>query len=977
MPFAKVIFAYITMFGLLWAPYTVLAADPDPDKKHLTFEKDVRPIFKAYCFECHGEGAELKGSLDLRLQHFMVKGGDSGPAIAPGKIEESFLIDRIKSEEMPPGEVKLDAKQLATITSWIEQGAKTDGPEPKTLEKGLHITAEERNYWAFQPIKNSTIPAIADSKLVQTPIDAFLLQKLEANGMTFSSLADRTTLIRRAYFDLLGLPPTPEEVQEFLADKRPDAFAHLIDQLLDSPHYGERWGRHWLDVAGYADSEGYTIDDPERKYAYKYRDYVIRSFNKDKPFDQFIIEQLAGDELVPLPHKNLKEDEIEKLVATGFLRMAPDGTGINGVDQPIARNQVMADTLQIVGSSLLGLTIHCAQCHNHRYDPISQADYYRIRAIFEPAYDWKNWRKPSQRLISLYTDADKQAAAEIEAEAKQIDQEYQQRSKELIAETLEDQLQQHVPTNLHDPLREAYNTNAKKRTPEQNKLLREYPKILKISRGSLYLYDREISRQKARLTKELKQKTTAYLAKAQAAAIKSLPGNVRARFAAAVKVPAAKRTDGQKQIVAGNAVAVVTNNNLKDFDAAAAAELDALRAEIDKLVARAPQLTAISDKAAKVRAKKPKQDYIRVMNEVPGKVNDTFLFHRGDFRQPKEKLEPASLAILSLGQSNTIVPDDKARSTTGRRLAYAKYLTSGEHPLVARVLVNRFWMHHFGKGLVNTTGDFGHLGDRPTHPKLLDWLAYNFMQDGWSLKRFHRLIMNSRAYQQQLRKIPTDNDTDPDNLLLSGMSLRRLEAESVRDYILKISGKYNAKMFGPPVPVHFDRIGQVVIGKDNTDSAGRPGKPVSMNGEELRRSIYVQMRRSQPLAMLETFDAPRMSPNCEARPSSTVAPQSLLLMNNEFVIHQCEELARRVQQTSGNDLAAQIKQSWQFVYSRDPAPAEIENAKAFLARQTRHLKAHPVARQRSVKEKNKTPELMALASLCQTLVSSNEFLYVD
>ena len=941
----------------------------------ISFENHIRPILKAHCLQCHGEGEETNGNLDLRLRRFILQGGDSGPAFVAGKPDESPLYERTSANDMPPGDTKLTPDELATIRKWIQSGAKTLRPEPESIPDGVYIPAEDRNFWSFVPIRNPEVPEVESHDRVRTPIDAFLLRRLEQENLGFSPDADRRTLIRRATFDLTGLPPSPEEVQRFVDDQDPGAVERLIDRLLDSPEYGERWGRHWLDVVGYADSEGYTIDDTVRPHAYHYRDYVIRAFNDDLPFDRFIREQIAGDEMIGFPKKNLTPDETAKLIATGFLRMVPDGTASGEVEQPVARNQVLADVLQVVGSSLLGLTLNCAQCHNHRYDPIPQTEYFQVRAIFEPAYDWKNWRVPTARLVSLYTDDDRKAAAEIESEAKQVDAEYQRRSDELIAETLEDQLVQHVPEELREQLRVAYQTPAAKRTDDQQAYLKKYPKILKISRGSLYLYDREIRVKRAALKKQYDAQSKQLVQAAQTQALEALPDDVAKQVRGVIAIPAAKRTEDQKKLLAEHAVVEVTPANLHETDPGGAEELQQLQAEIDRTKERAPQLEAISKRAKAMRANKPKEHFVRAMTEIPGKVPETFFFSRGDHRNPTQKIAPGVLAVLAGGQTVDIPTNNEQLQTTGRRLAYANYLTSGKHPLVARALVNRFWMHHFGRGLVGTPGDFGFLGDRPTHPELLDWLASDFMANGWSLKRFHRLVMTSTAYRQALRTIPVE-DVDPENRLLSGMSLRRLEAETLRDSVLAISGKLNPKRFGPPVPVMPDRVGQIVIGIEN-QNAGRPGAKIDMKGEEFRRSVYVQVRRSRPLAMLDTFDAPRMSPNCESRPTSTVAPQSLLLMNSEFVLQQSIVFAQRVAKEAGADDKARVQRSWQLAFCRPPNAEEIEQATAFIAQQAEHLKDSPEAQQLAAGDKSKTPELLALASFCQTLFSSNRFLYVD
>lgn len=947
-----------------------------PPTETVSFEHDVRPILKANCLHCHGEGDEIEGGLDLRLQKFILLGGESGPAIAPGNPDASNLIERIVAEEMPPGDVKLTEHEQDVLRRWVQSGAKTLRPEPDSIPDGVYVPAEVREFWSFLPIQNPAIPRVLAQDRVRNPIDAFLLDRLEQQQLSFSSDADRRTFIRRATFDLTGLPPSPQEVQAFLTDQDPNAVENLIDRLLDSPHYGERWGRHWLDVVGYADSEGYTIDDPIRPHAYHYRDYVIEAMNEDMPFDRFIREQLAGDEMIGYPKQNLTAEETAKLIATGFLRMVPDGTGaVSGEELQLAENKVMADTLHVVGSSLLGLTLSCAQCHNHRYDPIPQTEYFQVRAIFEPAYDWKNWRKPADRLVSLYTDDDRKVAAEIEAQAKQIDAEYKKRADELIAETLEDQLDQHVPEELRDALRSAYQTPVAKRTKEQEDYLKKYPKILKISTASLYLYDRELRSKLAELKKEQAEKTAASIASAQKHALQSLADDVAESVAAALAVPKDKRSTDQQKLLAEHAGLEVTASNLAQFDPQAAAEVTQRQSEIERTKERAPQLATIADRAAALRAKKPKEDFVQALTEVPGTVPETFVFARGDHHNPTVKVVPAALSIPMAENRVEIPVNDQNLPTTGRRLAYANYLTNGQHPLLARVLVNRFWMHHFGSGIVATPSDFGMLGDRPSHPELLDWLANEFMARGWSLKAFHRLVMTSTAYRQALRVIPPDG-TDPDNRLLSGMPLRRLEAETIRDSMLAIGGKLNTKPFGEPVPVMPDSFGQFVLGIENLN-AGRPGAVIDMQGEDFRRSVYVQVRRSRPLGLLDAFDAPRMTPNCEARSTSTVAPQSLLLMNNEFVQDRSNDFAHRIATQAGPDRSAQIKLAWEIAFCQSPSEEQIALALSFIHRETAVFANSQEAASLAKKDSSRTPDMLALSSFCQTLLSSNRFLYID
>ena len=860
-----------------------LAAGPS---KVPAFNADVRPIFQAYCTPCHGEAEKPRGGLDLRLRRTASKGGKNGPAIVEGKPGESLLLERVKSGEMPPGKKKLGAAEVATIEKWIAGGAKVEAAEPEKLAAGFAITDDDRRWWAFQPVRRPAVPRNPDPKGSANPIDAFLSAKLAGKGASFNPPADRVTLIRRVTFDLTGLPPTPEEVDAFLADASPDAYEKRVDRLLASPRHGERWGRHWLDVAGYADSEGGSPQDPVRTNAWKYRDYVIRSFGTDKPFDRFVKEQLAGDELVKPPYAELKADDLDALIATGFLRMAPDGSGAPGADQKLARNAVLTDVVKITSSAFLGLTVGCAQCHNHRYDPIPQADFYRLRAAFEPAYDVTNWKPPAARRVSLYTEADRKKAAGIEADAAKIDAERLKKQAGFIAATFEKELAK-LPREKQADARAARDTPAAKRTAAQKKLMQENPS-LNVSAGSLYLYDSK-----------------------------------------------------------------------------AAAELKKM-----------------GDAAAKVRKKKPVEEFVRALTETPGKVPQTFLHHRGDPDQPKGAVAPGGLRVLD--GTLPLKPPAKplAAGTTGRRLALANWLTDPRHPLTARVMVNRVWMLHFGKGLVGTPGDFGRLGERPTHPELLDWLASEFVANGWSVKKLHRLILTSVAYRQSSARDRAKDAADADNRLLGRYPLRRLDAEAVRDAMLAVGGKSNPKAFGPPVPVMEDDAGLIVIGKANRDGAQyKLGDESVPAGEESRRSVYVQMRRSKPLAILGAFDWATAEPNCEARNSSTDTPQALMLLNGDFAITQAEAFAERVRREAGAEPKDRAKRAWKLAYLRAPTEKELASALAFLRRVTeafRKQPAAPAAPKKAEKAREpRSPEARAMAAFCQALLSSNRFLYVE
>ncbi|MEQ1852004.1 MAG: DUF1549 domain-containing protein, partial [Chthoniobacteraceae bacterium] len=566
-------------------PLTILAVAASccaahAEVRELVFERDVRPILKQHCFQCHGEGEKLKGGVDLRLRRFMLKPTKDGDTVlSPGKPAESELVQVLIHGEMPEKGRPLSAEQIAVIQQWVAQGAKTARAEPEQVPK-YFITEEEREFWAFQPIKRPAVPVLSpqssvpsgqppvktdhwalatEHSRIRNPIDSFLLANLAEKNLAFNPEADRATLIRRVMLDITGLPPTPEQIATFLDDKNANAYERMVDRTLASEHYGERWGRHWMDVAGYADSDGYTDADPVRPWAHKYRDYVIRSLNADKPFDQFIREQVAGDEMVKQPYKNLSPEDTDKLTATAFLRMAPDGTASAAAgDQKTARNAVVSETIKVVSSSLLGMTVGCAQCHDHRLDPIPQTDYYRMRAIFEPALDTGNWRTPAARLVSLMTDTERAQAAEVEKEAKVIDGERKVKEDEFIGKVLTWELEKKAEA-LREPLRTAYRTEVKKRTPEQLKLLKEHPTINQLSGGSLYLYDRT------------------YKTKHEA------------------------------------------------------------------------ELKVFTEKAAEIRKRKTVEQFIPVLNEPAAAktLPPTFLFHRGDPMNPKEKVTPGELTVLA------------------------------------------------------------------------------------------------------------------------------------------------------------------------------------------------------------------------------------------------------------------------------------------------------------------------------------------
>jgi Protein of unknown function (DUF1553)/Protein of unknown function (DUF1549)/Planctomycete cytochrome C len=871
----------VSLWSILWL--TCSAVNTHAGDIELVFERDVRPILKTHCFHCHGEEEKREAGLDTRLVRQLTAGGESGAAIVAGNAQDSLLWQRIEAGEMPP-KGKLSEAEKQSIHDWLEQGAKTARPEPASVPSETEWTEEERSYWAFQTVVRPALPMVKNTQQLRSPIDNFLLYELESQDRSFSSPADRATLARRLAFDLLGVPLTPERMASFIANASPDAYDRLVDELLASPAYGERWARHWLDPAGYADSDGYTENDRERRWAFRYRDYVIKSLNQDKSFDDFIVEQLAGDELVPQPYQNLSSDDVDRLTATGFLRTAPDGTG-DVSDQNDARNDVVAETVKIVSTSILGITVGCAQCHSHRYDPISHHDYHRIRALFEPALDWKNWRDHGSRQVNLWTAEEHATAAKVDQELREIEGQRSAALQEIVNGIFE-KVVASLTAEQQVVAREAKTTAADKRTPVHQQILKDYPR-LNVDGGSAILYEPKL----------------------------------------------------------------IADHNKKFEDMIAAA-----------------------------KAKRPADNFIACLTEVPGHKPVTYRFSRGDPQQPRDAVAPGELSVLPAGY---IPDDDPSLPTTGRRLAFARHLTSGRHPLVARNLVNRFWMHHFGRGIVPTPGDFGRLGEPPSHPALLDWLADEFVQNGWSLKALHRLIVRSAAYQQS--SVRSGSDTDSENRYWGRMSVRRLEAEAIRDAMLEVSGMRTQGMFGPSSPVNPDEFGQVVIGSATRDGNGIMVTKSEDTPEKFRRSLYIQVRRSLPLGMLEPFDMAAISPNCDRRASSTVAPQSLLMMNNEVVLTLAERFANRVEREVGSDAAAQVARAWSLAFGIQPDQHELQAGIGLVLAERQHFQrvadamaaAKPPTETLKDKPSMASPEQQALALLCQALFSSNRFLYVD
>jgi hypothetical protein len=849
----------------------------------LSYEKDVRPIFKAMCFHCHGEEPELAGGLDTRLVRLMQSGGDSGAAIAMGNASNSLLWQRIASDEMPEGAKKLSPKEKETIQAWIEQGAKTLRPEPDNVADA-RFTEEELNFWAFQPLVQHPVPNVTSNGLCLTnPIDSFVADQLQRVGLVFSKSADKQTLLRRITLDLHGLLPTREEIDAFVGDTSEQAYEKVVDRLLASPQFGVRWARHWLDVAGYSETDGNTGHDHERPYAWHYRDYVVNSINNDKPYNDFIVEQIAGDELIEGPLDKENDRHVELMSATGLMRMSPDVTATD--DKLVDRNQAVADVIKVVSSSVLGLTVGCAQCHDHRYDPISIDDYYKFRAIFDPAFPLDRWQKPDERLVDMTSAAVNAAGDVIETEAKKLDDDIARRKRE-EAEKIQAKKLSEVADDQRDAVKLAVSTPVAERTEEQKKLLLANPMVHPVDEiaGNLTVYD----------------------------------GPLHEKFKAE-------------------------------------------EAEV-----------------AKLRITKPIRRLIMSVRDQIDAIPKSEVMFRGDPEQRKQEVKPSEIFVLSRARNLSELPlaPKENRKSTGRRLNYAQQLTDGTHPLVSRVAVNRLWQHHFGRGLVATPSDFGVFGQRPSHPELLDYLANHLVDSGWSMKTMHKMMVMSQTYQQQSIRSADSDRLDSENRLLSRMNLNRMDAEVIRDSMLFAAGKLVTSVSGPSVPVCEDGEGRASIGIRKTNDGLFAGIE-DVGAAKYRRSVFLQSRRTLPLNMLETFDMPVMNPNCDSRRCSTVAPQSLLFLNDQSVIQYADDMAEAVfsQRSQTED---RVNEIFIRLFAKEPTRSELQTCLQFIDQQRIIFAADPNPEwQEHVKKWNHAPDVRALTSVCQTLMASNRFLYID
>ena len=712
------------------------------------FESAIRPLLIAHCIECHGPDRQESG-LRLDSRPGWMKGGDRGPAIVPGDPENSILLLAVKHADpnlqMP--EEKLSDADIAAIEKWIREGAVD--PRETAEASSKHVVSDPRTFWSFQPVRDLDPPAVSQPDWVRTPVDAFILAQLDTNGLKPSPRADARTLVRRAYFDLIGLPPTPEQVAAFEREPTQDAWARLIDQLLASPQYGERWGRHWLDVARYADSGGFETDVYYRN-AWRYRDYVVKSFNDDKPYDVFVQEQIAGDELWPDDitlngNYTIAPEKVRHLEAwtgTGLYTLGPQVHESN-MDGKKIRYETYSDWVDTTGAAFMGLTFSCARCHDHKFDPITQQDYYALQAIFS-------------------------ASREIEY-----------------------------------PIIDAMGITDFKQ---------HYPRILAVeeSRRALQMFD-------ARM--------------------------------------AGKALSAEEQTERQNLLNAIANNVL------ALPENTALGVPLVGLM-ETPTVSVLG-------------------HERPELIAPVYLLNRGELSRPRDAVAPGLPEALKRASGW----QESMPGHLKNRAALAQWLTSPKHPLTARVMVNRIWHGHFGRGLVGSLNDFGQMGERPTHPELLDWLAGQFMKSGWSIKQMHRTMMLSSTYQMHSVATSEENASiDPQNRHFWKMNRRRLEAEVLWDSIHSVAGTLNLKMGGRPVVPPLE------------PEAGAPGYWIvsADPAEHTRRGLYILQRRNYRFPMFDVFDLPVNAVSAPARDVTTVAPQALWMMNNPTAVRQSQAFAARL-----------------------------------------------------------------------------------
>lgn len=910
------------------------AAGPTPEQIEL-FETKVRPLFADQCYSCHSASGKIKGGLRLDEPTALLRGGDSGPVIVPGNVDASLLIKAVRYKDenlqMPPKDKKLGADQIASLEAWVAMGAPM--PQNAAAPRLLTDVAEaQAKHWAFQPVQKPTLPRVSKSRWVQTPVDNFVLAKLEENKLKPAPPADRRTLIRRLSYDLAGLPPTPEEVRNFEHDKNLDAYARLVDRLLASPQYGERWGRYWLDVARYADTKGYLAGGEERRYpfSYTYRDYVIRAFNEDKPYDQFLIEQIAADRLTTGADKS-------SLAALGFLTL-----GRRFLNN---QNDIIDDRIDVITRGTMALTVTCARCHDHKFEPISARDYYALHGVL--ASSEEPGELPLLKPIDdspEYQDYLKQKAkieAEIsEFELKEIDL-FRAELRKKVADYL---LAARDAAGLADQSkfddfagnRKVLPTILKRWIATLNEREKNHDPIFALWFELSRLTETNFAADAQMVYSRLATNSTANNGVITRAIVAKNPSSIQqlaevygdtllkvdAEWNELVKKSSPERKSRPE------ALADVEKEALRQVLCAAAAPANPPDAEVRGLHAR-----RLSEGAAPMRNKITALSWqhagvpLRAM-ALTDRANpiDPHVFLRGNPGNQGPAVPRRFLEVLSAGTPHPF--------TNGSgRLELARAIANPNNPLTARVWVNRVWMHHFGAGLVTTPGDFGVRTPEPLHHELLDYLAATFMENGWSIKKLHRLIVLSAAYQQSSEGSAQNLAVDPENHYWHHMNRQRLDFESLRDTLLAMGGNLDLKIGGLPV-----------------DLSATPAAT--------RRTVYALIDRQNLPGVFRTFDFANPDVSNQGRFYTTVPQQALALMNSPFVIGQAKHLAQRGEITKTKSAAETIQALYQILWQRPATKEELRAGQLFLESQSKTV-------------------LSPVEKYAQTLLLANELAFVD
>jgi mono/diheme cytochrome c family protein len=921
------------LFGIAAAPKT-----PTDPKALEFFEARVRPVLVEHCFACHGPKKQQAG-LRLDSRDSVLKGSDSGPVVVAGAPEKSALVKAINHSgdtKMPP-KAKLKPEAIEALTAWVKMGLPWPEGSTATVQNpaGPEGIAEARKkHWAFQPVRPAEPPAVKNAAWCKTPLDRFVLAKLEAKGIRPAPLADRRMLLRRVYFDLIGLPPNAQDVEAALADSADNWFEKVVDRLLASPHYGERWGRHWLDVARYADTKGYVFTEERRfPYAYTYRDYVVRAFNEDLPYDRFVMEQLAADQMP-------RGDDPRPLAAMGYLTLGR--RFLNNI------HDIVDDRIDVTMRGLQGLTVTCARCHDHKFDAIPTRDYYSLYGVFVNSVEPKDLP-----LIAMpeQTEAYRAWERELQAREQKLRDVTQQKYGELLgrlrgqvgdyliavrqAEKLpgEDHYEALSAGDLHPEITRRWQAHLAESRKKHDPVFAPWHTFAALPQKEFK--DRAVAlAEKINANKEAKNPVNPLVAQLFARPPQSLQDVARAYgdlFAttdklwqeARAKDPAVKKLDDAnrealRQILYAEkmpvSVPLADVEAKRLFNRAVKDELTTLKKKVDEWKAN----TAVAPPRA------------MVLNDVPSPAPSRVLV-RGNPGNPGDAVPRQFLAVLAGEQR-------KPFAQGSGRLELARAIASPDNPLTARVMVNRIWLHHFGAGLVRTPSDFGTRGDPPTHPELLDYLASRFVQDGWSIKKLHRLILLSSVYQQSSAADANLRTLDPDNRLLARMNRQRLDFEALRDALLSSSGRIDLKIGGPSVDI--------------------TAIPFSA-----RRTVYAYIERQNLPGIFRTFDLASPDTSSPQRFTTTVPQQALFLMNSPFVVEQAKRLAARPEVADAKEPEKRVEALYRLCYARKPDAEEVTLGLNFV--------------KTAEADKASDSKLTSWEKYAQVLLLANEFAFVD